>query len=254
METESGVAEQPTIFIVDDDPAVRDSLAEIVRAVDLDARQFESAEQFLKAFRPGHPGCLVLDVRMSGMDGLSLYDKLVAHDIQIPTIVITGHGDVSMSVRAMKNGVVDFLEKPCQPEKLLAAIRVAIDLNSRQQRRVKQREALQAMKATLTEVEQTVMELIIGGKTNKEVAAELDVSLRTVQFRRAAVMKKLEVNSKSELVSLAQQGGWPPFDEVEDATEHSGYRHLSVHTSDSGSIGKDAAEPTADSESQPQQG
>lgn len=222
-----------TIFIVDDDPAVRDSLSQIVRAVGFEVRLFESAEQFLREFRPGHAGCLVLDVRMSGMDGITLYEKLVAHEINIPTIVITGHGDVSMSVRAMKSGVVDFLEKPCQPEKLIDSIRVAISLDARNRKERQQQAASEELKSQLTKDELAVMEQICAGRTNKEIGVDLDVSLRTVQFRRASIMKKLGVESRADLVEVAQNAGWKSFASSDELSQQAGFRHLSVHASKS---------------------
>ena len=218
-----------TIFIVDDDPAVRDSLSQIVRAIGLEVRLFESAEHFLKDYRPGGPGCLVLDVRMSGMDGITLYEKLVANDIGIPTIVITGHGDVSLSVRAMKNGVVDFFEKPCEPEQLIDAIRVAIELDLRNREQRKRQATAEAIKAKLSEGEFAVMEQIVAGRTNKEIGISLDVSLRTVQFRRASVMRKLEVGSRAELVELVHQRGDLTHIISEPEIQTGGLRHLSVH-------------------------
>ncbi len=228
-----------TIFIVDDDPAVRDSISEIVRAENYDVGHFESAEHFLREFRPGSVGCLVLDVRMSGMDGITLYEKLVAHEIEIPAIVVTGHGDVPMSVRAMKNGVVDFLEKPCQPEKLITAIRYAIELDEAQRLRRRQRDVFESLKAKLTEDELSVIEQIVAGKTNKDIAAMLDISLRTVQFRRASIMKKLNVETRADLVELAHQGGWHSFatsdvSGVPAGSDTQDYRHLSVHGSQNG--------------------
>ena len=132
MDDPSSDGARTVIYIVDDDPSVRDSLAQLMRSMRLESQQFESAEQFLNEFRQDRLGCLIVDVRMSGMDGISLCEKLAAEKISIPIIVISGHGDLSMRERAMKSGIVDFLEKPCNPEKLVAAVRVAVAQGEKQ--------------------------------------------------------------------------------------------------------------------------
>lgn len=191
-----------TVFIVDDDPGLLDSLAEMVMAMGLQPACYADASEFLTTFDPSRPGCLVLDVRLPGMCGLELQEELAARGSRLPVIMITGHGDVATGVRAMKQGAYDFLEKPYSPQQLRDTIRHAVDLDA-QRRDGQAREAvIQAKLARLTSEESKVASMTALGYTNKEISSELALSLRTIQFRRASVMEKLEVKSRTQLVEL----------------------------------------------------
>jgi RNA polymerase sigma factor (sigma-70 family) len=193
-------AREATIFIVDDDPAIRQSLEKLVKSIGLPVATYRSAAEFLEEYRSEWPGCLVLDVRMPGMSGLELQHTMRERGLEIPTIIITGHGDVPVAVRALKDGASEFLEKPFSSQMLLEYIRDALkrDGNSRMLRE-KHREVVARM-ATLTDRERRVMELVVAGKVNKEIAAELNLSKKTVEVHRAHVMKKLQVETLAELV------------------------------------------------------
>jgi FixJ family two-component response regulator len=201
-----GLDESPfanvSVFIVDDDPAARESVAALVGSHGLSTKTFASAADFLAAFEPSQRGCLVLDVRMTGMTGLELQQELAKRGYKIPVIVITGFADVPTAVRAMRAGAVTFLEKPCSDKELWASIETALqwEAQSRQQR--SHREEILARRATLTPAEIQVLERLLAGKANKAIAGELDLGLRTVELRRATIMKKMEANSLAELVRL----------------------------------------------------
>jgi RNA polymerase sigma factor (sigma-70 family) len=192
-----------TVFVVDDDQAMRSSLKWLIESVGLPVESFESADAFLKSYYPGRAGCLLLDVRMPGMSGLELQEYLNAHDIRIPVIIITGHGDVHMAVRAMKSGAVDFIEKPFNDELLLDAIRNALSLDERQRGHRAERAELAARLAHLTPREHEVMEMVTEGRSNKEIANALGVSAKTVEAHRARVMEKMQAGSLAELVRMA---------------------------------------------------
>ena len=191
---------EATLFVVDDDPAVRDSLTQVATRMQLAAECFPTADEFLCAFDSSRPGCLVLDIRMPGMDGIELQAKLVEDGIQIPVIIITGHGDVPLGVRAMKQGAVDFLEKPFQPKQLTECIRKALSLDARRRDKRYRQDRAESRLRRLTRQEREVMGRIVAGKPNKVIATELEVSLRTVQYRRASIMEKMEVESKAALI------------------------------------------------------
>ena len=191
------------IYIVDDDEAVRSALALLMKSVGLTAQTYASADAFLEAFNPDRAGCLVVDVRMPGMSGLELQEVLVKRRIHIPVIIMTGHGDVSMAVKAMKAGASDFIEKPFKNQELLDRIKQCVaksdQLHMDQQRR---KEAVERL-ALLSEREREVMDLLVDGKLNKQIAAELNISIRTVEAHRAKVMDKLEANSLPEVVRIS---------------------------------------------------
>jgi FixJ family two-component response regulator len=192
-----------TVFVVDDDQAVRQSLDLLIKSVGLPVCTFASAQEFLDRFDPAQPGCLVLDVRMPGMSGLELQRQLKERGIDIPVIIVTGHGDVPIAVRAMKDGALEFLEKPFSKQMLLEHIRDALQRDAVQRRaRAKQVDISERL-AALTEREREVMELVIAGKPSKLVAMELGISKKTVDVHRARVMQKLGVRSLPELVELA---------------------------------------------------
>ena len=193
----------PTVFVVDDDQAMRDSLRWLIESVGLAVECHDSAESFLESYYPGRAGCLLLDVRMPGMSGLELQEYLNKHEIDIPVVVITGHGDVPMSVRAMKQGAIDFIEKPFNDELLLEAIRRALSLDASRREKNALRAELVARLSTLTPREHEVMEMVTAGKSNKEIAAALGVSAKTVEAHRAKVMDKMQAGSLAELVRMA---------------------------------------------------
>jgi two-component system response regulator FixJ len=191
-----------TVFIVDDDPAARESVTALVGSHDVPTQAFSSAAEFLASYEPSQRGCLVVDVRMTGMTGLELQQELSVRGYRIPVIVITGFADVPTAVRAMRAGAVTFLEKPCSDKELWASIETALQWEARSRQQRNQREEIQARRATLTPAEVQVLVRLIAGKANKAIAAELDLGLRTVELRRATIMKKMEANSLAELVRL----------------------------------------------------
>jgi two-component system response regulator FixJ len=197
------VNDEPTVFVVDDDPAVLRSMTALVQVVFPRAEGYCSAAEFLAAYRPGRPGCLVLDVAMPRMSGLELHRKLIEDRIDLPVVFVTGHANVQMAVGAMQAGAVNFLEKPFREQDLWDSIRRALELDERNRRRKARRCRAQERIAQLTPGEREVLDLILEGKLNKEIAAQLGLSIRTVEDRRARLMKKTEANSVAELVQLA---------------------------------------------------
>jgi two-component system, LuxR family, response regulator FixJ len=201
------VTGEPTVFLVDDDPAVLRSLAALVEVVFPRVEALGSAAEFLAAYDPGRPGCLVLDVAMPGMSGLELKSKLEELKIEIPVIFVTGHGNVRMAVGAMRSGAVHFLEKPFQEQELWDAVRKALELDEESRQRRACRARVEKRLAALSHGERDVLDLILAGKLNREIAAELGLSIRTVEDRRARLMKKMHAQSVVELVQLAMQTG-----------------------------------------------
>ena len=196
---------QPVVFVVDDDEAICRSLCLLIEDIGLEVKTFNSAQQFLGAYDPSQPGCLVLDVRMSGMSGLELQSELNDLGYELPAIIITGHGDVPMAVEAMKSGAFDFIEKPFRDQVLLDSIQKAVALD-RQTRAGKEQAAdFQARIDQLTQREREIMDLLMLGKANKVIAYELDISPKTVDFHRANVLSKIGVNSVVDLVRLAHR-------------------------------------------------
>jgi two-component system, LuxR family, response regulator FixJ len=192
----------PTVFVVDDDPAMRDSLCWLLQSVDLHVETYPSADAFLAAYDVGRPGCLVLDVRMPGMSGLNLQDELRTRNIRLPIIMLSGHAEVPTAVRALKAGAIDFMEKPFSDELLLDRIRQAIDLDREQRDAGARRAAVAERYALLTPREREVMELVTAGKANKVIAADLGLSPKTVEVHRAAVMDKMHADSVADLVRM----------------------------------------------------
>lgn len=197
--------EHATIFIVDDDAAVRESLSLLIRSMSLKVEAFESAQAFLDANDPHRPGCLVLDIRMPGMSGLELQEELRRREMMLPVIFITGHGDVSLAVRAMKSGVIDFLEKPFNDQQLLDRINQAIDLDRSHRLLRDERAAIAAKLASLTPREREVMDRIVKGEANKVIAIDLALSERTVEIHRSKVMTKAGVRSLAQLVTMVNR-------------------------------------------------
>jgi FixJ family two-component response regulator len=203
--------EPPTVYVVDDDDAVRESLRYLIEAIDLRVRTFGSAKEFLDGCGRDAVGCLVLDVRMPGMSGLELQERLSDNGIHLPVIIITAHGDVPMAVRAMKRGAADFIEKPFNDQLLLDRIQKAIQggFTSRDRQRALC-EVRQCM-AQLTQREREVLTGVVAGKPNRVIANELDLSEKTIEVHRARLMKKMAADSLAELVrkvvELEQEDG-----------------------------------------------
>ena len=191
------------VFVVDDDQAMRRSMEMLIGSVGLHVETFPSAQEFLRVYDPNQPGCMVLDVRMPGMSGLELQTTLRERNIDLPIIMVTGHGDVPVAVQALKNGAFEFLEKPFSAQILLEYIHDALhrDMENRLQRS-KQDDIVNRL-ATLTERERQVMDQVVVGKVNKEIAASLGLSKKTIEVHRAHVMRKLKVDTLAELVELA---------------------------------------------------
>lgn len=192
-----------TVFVVDDDQAMRNSLKWLIESVGVPVESFASADEFLARYEAGRPGCLVLDVRMPGMSGLELQEHLSSRNTRVPAVIITGHGDVPMAVRAMKAGAVDFIEKPFNDEALLDAIRRALAFEERQRSEQYEHREIQARIDHLTPREREVMEMVTEGRSNKEIANALGVSAKTIEAHRARVMEKMQAGSLAELVRMA---------------------------------------------------
>lgn len=193
---------RPTLFLVDDDPAISRALASAGQLLGLPVLSFSSAEQFLQCHDRSQPGCLILDIKMPGMSGLELQQKLIAEGIRLPVIMISGHADVRIAVEAMSRGAVTLLEKPFRLDELLAHIRRAIELDAEHRVSQAQRDQSDALWTQLTPKEREVLELIRAGKSNKQIATDLHLSLRAVEDRRARLMKRLHVRSLAELLQL----------------------------------------------------
>ena len=199
-----------TVFIVDDDQAVARSLRWLIETVRLQVETFASAQAFLDGYDAAKPGCLVLDVRMPGMSGLELQERLAARrGYHVPIIFITGHGDVQMAVRAVQAGAFDFVEKPFNDQDLLDRIQRAIAHDAGQRGKEAQRSQLKALFAGLTPREREVLDLVVEGLSNKAIANTLGLSAKTVEVHRAKVMEKLHARSLSDLVKLAMQNQAP---------------------------------------------
>jgi len=193
---------KPTVFVVDDDPAIVEAVMELVKLIDLDAKSYYSASDFLEAYEPTGPACVVLDIRMPGMSGLELQRELAATGNTLPVIMITGHGDIPMAVEAMKAGALEFLEKPFRMQELCDAVQKAIRLETEKWRRREQRQDADRRLEDLTPAERQVMDLVVAGKTNKMIAEELGLSVRAIEDRRARMMRKLGVKNRAELTEL----------------------------------------------------
>ncbi len=195
-----------TVFIVDDDQAVARSLRWLIETVRLKVETFASVQAFLDGYDASKPGCLVLDVRMPGMSGLDLQERLAARRMyHVPIIFITGHGDVQMAVRAVQAGAFDFVEKPFHDQDLLDRIQRAIAHDAGQRNREEQRSQLKALFASLTPREREVLDLVVEGMSNKAIANTLGLSAKTVEVHRAKVMEKMHARSISDLVKMAMQ-------------------------------------------------
>ncbi len=197
--------QQPTVYIVDDDDAVRDSLADLVDSVGLATREFASAQDFLEAYDPNRSGCLVLDIRMPGMSGLDLQDRLCDLQSSLPIIFITGHGDIPMAVRAMQRGAVDFIQKPFRDQELLDRINQALEKGTQTLALQEARNEVSDRIHSLTHREREVMEMIVEGRANKVIAIDLGLSQRTVELHRARVMEKMHARTLADLVRMVMR-------------------------------------------------
>jgi FixJ family two-component response regulator len=195
------------VFVIDDDPSMRGALEDLVRSVGLQVRPFASPQDFLQSNLPDAPSCLVLDVRLPGMSGLTFHKELARLGVALPVIFITGHGDIPMSVRAMKAGAVEFLTKPFHDQELLDAIHTAIERDRERRREAVLVAELRERYATLTERERQIMTLVVVGRANKQIAAELNLSEMTVKVHRGQVTRKMHAGSLPELVRMADRLG-----------------------------------------------
>jgi len=199
--------EQQTVFIVDDDAAVRDSIAELVESIGLKSEGYASPREFLNTYRPERPGCLVLDVRMPDISGLELQQRLTAQGASIPIIVITGHGDIPIAVAAMKAGAVDFLQKPYREQALLDSINLALAQDAAARRSTVDSNRFNLSLAMLTEREKEVLDFLLAGKTSKQIARELAISPRTAEVHRRNVLHKFGVGSAIDLIRMSASTG-----------------------------------------------
>ena len=196
-----------TVFIVDDDAAIRDSLSLMIEQENIAVQAFDSAETFLAAYQPECPGCAIVDIRMPGMDGIELHEALLKRNILLPIIFLTGHGDIPMSVQAIKAGAVDFLTKPVTREKLLISIRAAIQKSERLlSENANHQEALLHL-ASITDRERDVMLLAVQGHPNKHIARQLGISHRTVEIHKSKIMQKTGAINLLDLARIVHESG-----------------------------------------------
>jgi FixJ family two-component response regulator len=196
---------QAVVYVVDDDPSMRAALEDLVGSIGLQVRAFASPQEFLESKRAAGPCCLVLDVRLPGMSGLAFQKELARAGSDLPIIFITGHGDIPMSVRAMKAGAIEFLSKPFHHQELLDAIHTAMERDTENRQRALRVSELRDRQSTLTERERQIMKLVVSGKPNKQIAAELSLSEMTVKVHRGQVMRKMKAGSLPELVRMADR-------------------------------------------------
>jgi FixJ family two-component response regulator len=189
-----------TVFVVDDDAAVRKSLSLLVQSVQLPVETYETAQAFLDTYDPSRPGCLVLDLRMPGVSGLELQQRLASQNVPLPVIFISAHGDLPTAVAAMRAGALDFLEKPFRSQVLLDRIHQALERDARRREVERRRAETAELLTTLTSLERAVLDLMAAGKPYKTIARELGISYKAVEGRRARIMKKMKVDNLSELL------------------------------------------------------
>ncbi len=196
---------EPTVFIVDDDEAIRGYLCTLIESVDLPSKPFASGKEFLDDYEPGWSGCLLLDVRMPVMSGLELQKELAERSINLPIIILTAHGDVPVAVQAMKCGAIDFFEKPFNNDLLLDRVQIAVAEATQANADHAERARFEIQLRTLTQREREVLDLVAAGKINKEIAYLLQISTKTVEYHRARLMEKIQANSLVELIKLVMR-------------------------------------------------
>jgi two-component system CheB/CheR fusion protein len=193
----------PTVFLIDDDDALREAMRELIKRKGWPVEAFASGEAFLEANRPGRKGCLLVDARLPGLGGIALLQRLKEENHALPSIMITGHGDVSMAVEAMKAGAIDFIEKPVSPHKLLLAIESALKIARNSMELSARRDAAAKRIAKLTTRQREIMNLLIVGRTNESIAAEMNLSRRTVENHRSQILKRTGSKTLQDLIRLA---------------------------------------------------
>jgi len=198
---------EPLVIVIDDDAPTRETLSSLIRSVGLRVELFGSAQEFLKSDRRDAPGCLVLDIRLRGIGGLDLQARLAAANIRIPIVFITGHGDIQMSVRAMKAGAIEFLTKPFRDQDLLDAIYVGLEKDRERRQREAEVAILRERFEFLTPGERKVLHLVVSGRLNKQIAAEIGTSEATVKVHRSQLMKKMGAASTADLVRMSETMG-----------------------------------------------
>jgi len=195
--------ERPVVFVVDDDVSVRDALTDLFRSVGLEVESFASAQEFLSSKRPEAPGCIVLDVRLPGQSGLEFQRTLIKSRIPLPVIFVSGHGDISMSVEAIKAGAIDFLTKPLHEQKLLDAIQMGIERDRARRAEESGKTKLRESFNSLTPREREVFAIVVTGRQNKQIAAELKLSEMTIKIHRGQIMRKMGAKTLVELVRMS---------------------------------------------------
>jgi len=195
----------PVVFVVDDDPSVRSSLKFLLSSMGLQVESFDSAETFLQRTPPDAPSCLVLDVRLRGLSGLDFQRELAARNIRIPIVFVTGHGDIPMSVRAMKAGAIEFLTKPYRDQDLLDAVRIALERDRARREQEKEVTDLQQRFDSLTPREQEVISMVVSGMLNKQIAGQLGTAENTVKVHRSRAMEKMNAQSVADLVRMIEK-------------------------------------------------
>ncbi len=201
--------EQPVVFIIDDDSSVREAVTDLLRSIGLGAKSFGSTQEFLQSTRPDVPGCIVLDVRLPGPSGLEFQRMLINSNIQLPIIFISAHGDIPMSVRAMKSGATEFLTKPLHEQQLLDAVQAGIERDRARRKEAKVVAELKERFESLTPREREVLTLVITGRPNKQIASQANLSEMTVKVHRSQVMRKMQAKSLVDLVRMADKLGVP---------------------------------------------
>jgi RNA polymerase sigma factor (sigma-70 family) len=190
------------VFIIDDDEAMRDVLRVLIQSVGMRAETYASAEGFLEHFDPTGAACLILDVRMPGMDGLELQQKLIEDRIDIPIVFLTGHGDMDLGVRVMKSGAVDCIAKPFREQTLLDSVKRAIEQDAQRRRRSADRAVVESRLASLTAREREILDLVIAGRENKAIASQLGLSHKTIEFHRSKILRKMQAAGVIDLVRM----------------------------------------------------
>jgi len=196
------MSEEPTVFVVDDDEGARNSVRALVRSMGVRAETFSSAESFLESFQPSRPGCLVTDVRMLGLSGIELQEKLAADGVTLPVIIITAHAETALTVRAVKQGAVTVLEKPCRDYELYDAIRSALNQDVENRTQSAEQLAFREKLSSLSDQEREVLDLMVEGLANKVIARRISVSVRTVENRRQRIFEKTDTDSLADLIRL----------------------------------------------------